>query len=164
MKLENQVTTLAQSKRLAELGINAKSGFYWVPWKASDFDGAFLAMGCNKGFVRVDEEGEVETLDAPTHYPAYTLSELLCMMLSYAGTLICPAELYLIKDRYNTRVAYMHDQLTEGGYGPTIKQPYKGLDENGDTEITASYNMLCSLLTTNLCTATECNNRLNQAI
>ncbi len=159
MKLENQVCTIEQAKRLKELGIDGGSHFYHVPWKASDFEGCFIGAKCDKGFYH-DLDGMVETFDAPEYYPAFTVAELGAMLPDQTKTNsnIEFAELFIKYDG-EWVVGYDVDMQTEGGYGATVKEAYRVM--YGETEAQARAAMLIHLLENNLTTASDCNNRLN---
>ena len=66
MKIENQVCTLEQAKKLYDLLIDGEAAFYW----------AYPTM--NSGW-RVYPSGCFSTDDGSEYYPAYTVSELQIM-------------------------------------------------------------------------------------
>jgi hypothetical protein len=145
MKITQQVCTLEQAIRLKELGVEQKSQLFFVPWKASDFDGCFIGAACDKGFYHC-LDGMVETFDAPIYYSAFSTSEL--------GILLPTGQFltgYILHDQWGC------------GYNP-IKQGLGGEFSHGvygDTEAQARAAMCIYLLEKKMITPEECNKRLS---
>ena len=82
MKLEKQVCTLSQAKKLTELGLNANSLFKWRE---------YLDEGLNLWQTAILFEGEtdddcIKYALADSSYPAFTDSELAVMLDAYYET------------------------------------------------------------------------------
>lgn len=91
MKIENQVCTLEQAKRLQELGVDAESVYYFSPWEYFDGETLFIGQKCDKGFFHC-LDGEVETFTAKEVYPAFTVAELGLMLPAGYDTMQTTAE------------------------------------------------------------------------
>lgn len=75
MKLEDQVCTFRQAKRLKELGINQKSLFYWK-------ENEIQTNICYKSFKETTER---ILLSCNKYYSAFTAAELVQMNKSCSG-------------------------------------------------------------------------------
>lgn len=163
MKIENQVCSLEQAKRLEELGITSKSLFYWIPWKAIDFDGVFIGQECDKGFVHI-LNGEVETLGAGECFPAFTAAELGVML---------PEEIDHPHNEHSSYyISYGFSDTPEGGIKGRAICWYEDNDlaphletlkiTSGETEAQCRAKMLIELLESKLITPEEVNKRLTE--
>lgn len=139
MRLEDQCCSLDQSKRLSELGIKAKSLFYWRE---------YLDENVNKwqAALLLDDKTDDESIKyslADSSYPAFTVAELGVMLptdyYSYAGD--------SCKDWYCLR----HGD--ESNYSK-----YEFAESPNEAQARAS--MLIYLLENNLTTSKEVNDKL----
>lgn len=88
MNLETQLCTLDQAKALHALGIKQVSLFYYIPWKAKEWNGTFIGMKCNKGFFHV-LDGEAETFSAGDEvYSAFGVTELGIILPPFFPTMV----------------------------------------------------------------------------
>lgn len=135
MKIENQVCTLEQAKRLKELGVEA------VPlyWHYCGF------MTEKHGIVQYDFVLRYNSAHAV--YPAFTVAELGAMLPLY----------YYSYEGDNGKEWYC---LYDGNESLYEKYEFT----NSKTEAEARAKMLIHLLETGEITATDCNNRLNSDI
>lgn len=140
MKLEAQVITKDQAKRLKELGINAEALWYWVYTKK---DGMYSTQAgvCHKEWAKEiigDNEGDEFDHEMAA---AYGVAELGVMLPAGYDTMFCTDGGWR---------GYNHD-----GYDFS-KSPYKY-----EAELRA--DMLISLLEDKLITPEDCNKRLLEA-
>ena len=143
MKIENQVCTLEQAKKLKELGVTAEPLFWYVididpitpldiiqKWQHSNFD------QCEKYSAFTVAELGVMLPDGKTIDPEYT-QIVTCRSYSDSSLYVCFCERVI------------------GDNEPTIEQ-------FGDTEAEARADMLIYLLENHLTTPEEVNKRLNK--
>lgn len=132
--LETQVCTLEQAKRLEELlGEDVESSLYWC-----NSGGTFhISAPCNKGFVTVDETGEVYTESGGEVYNAFTVAELGLML---------PASAKILK--------------TSPGFQFGVMKAYKKTWQTYKTEAEARAALLIHLLESGSIKAEEVNQRL----
>ena len=135
MNIEQQVCSLEQSKKLHELGVNAESKFWHVPWVASDCTTNFICQRCDKGYYH-SIEGEVETLDAPISYAAYTVAELGEMIAEIDNGNIDACSYY------NNHMGYWSGIISRIGMEPEIINS----DYEEDTEANVRAEMLIFLI------------------
>lgn len=143
MKLENQVCTLQQAKRLKELGITQDSFFYHIE---AFNDIAYMNKICQiKGFDNSTYSGQYI-------YSAYTTSEIGVMLpRKYVSE---KTQWEDISKKYICGVPYPDG---EDNYD------YSNNSQFGATEAEARAAMLIYLLENNLTTASEVNERLKNA-
>lgn len=160
MKIENQVCTLEQAKRLKELGIRQKSIFYYHD-KIKRIDERIKPNWGNSEFAGVQICNQKSLTQS-----AYTVAELGVML---------PDE---IPHRHTEHSDYYYmqsfsDVLSEGDAGKSVCMWYEDNDLDAELEVLNNYYicgkteaearaaMLIYMLENNLTTAEEVNNRLN---
>lgn len=142
MKLENQVCTLEQAKRLKELGVEGESAFYWR------FESGMRWRLAPRGYFDPEEEG-VET------YSAFTVAELGVMLPHEIGQGPYTPLLHIVmppteETEFNWCAAYVEDSIYETG----------PLWRDGETEAQARSALLIHLLESGSITAEGVNDRL----
>jgi len=153
MKLEDQVCTLEQAKRLEELlGEDIKSSFYWVDWY-----GWHIAQPCSKGFVYIDQDGKVYTETIKECFNAFTVAELGVMLQDsikkdWLGTMGHPVIGY--------HCSYIYEDKEFGETKSLCSFPHEQDPEFTKTEAQARAEMLIYLLEKELITAQEVKTRL----
>lgn len=137
MKLEDQVITKYQSKKLKELGINAEALWYWV-YPINDQVISSQYGVCHKDWaMQIIQENEGDWTDLEMA-SAYSVSELGVLLPSGYDTMHCSEKGWR---------GYDHD-----GNDFQI--------ETFRTEAECRAEMLIHLLQRNIVTAEECNKRL----
>jgi len=141
MKLENQVCTLEQAKRLKELGVCQDSQCYWRRSQVEHIDGVNSwpdQQTLREMIVEYDGAGEVGWQDRFEIYSAFTVGEL-GVMLGFS-----PYAVYLKKDN----IVFWHADYEHMPFGAF------------PTEAEAKAAILIHQLENNLITAAEINQRL----
>lgn len=148
MKLENQVCTLEQAKRLKELGIIGASAFYWAD-KANELRSKIEDVGMFNDHAMVIL---TENIKNDWCYHAFTVAELGVMM---------PQEVII---KAQTFYIGSNKSVSGNSFFCSLIERYKTnelIEFNCPSEAEARATMLIHLLQNNLTTATDCNNRLN---
>jgi len=148
MKIENQVVTIEQAKKLKELGVTAEPLFWYV----IDIDPITP--------LDIIQKWQHSNFDQCEKYPAYTVAELGVMLphfdnLSQMGGFVHLTEFDpSVQDGNPWYCVWEYDKDKENaGFGSEII--------DGETEAQARAAMLIYLLENNLTTAEEVNQRLN---
>ncbi len=148
MKLSKQVISLEQAKRLKELGVYGSALFYYEIFEVSgkeDYHLIYIGIGPfpnNHGFI-----------------PAYTVAELGEVLSSFKyETHGFPM---FLSDAHCDDFVAEKIKKWQCGYR-NAKNPEINTDTNAPTEAEARAAMLIHLLESNLTTAAEVNERLNQ--
>lgn len=137
MKLESQVCTLLQAKRLKELGIEQGSLFVYYDNMALKTDNGLLYY---KDTASYKEFGKVESRSAIRYYPAFTVAELGQML---------PDNHFSIRSTIDNVSGW--EYFKNGSLMPMV---------DAETEAECRAYILIHLLENNLVTASDCNKRL----
>jgi len=85
MKLENQLVSKELAKQMKELGFKQESLFYWVIVKKDKLiEEKFLVYKTYVGYI-FETGGECSSNYIKETYPAYTVAELVSMLLNISN-------------------------------------------------------------------------------
>lgn len=154
MKLENQVCSLEQGKRLKELGVEDNC---YLGWIIPPSNGVRVPIHGKDGEARLIERNTIMySGNGKDKYPAFTVAELGVMLLDYCGSHI--NGLYGYTPHPNNKfkwVADINDNWDKKPQPPSIAK--------GNTEAEARADLLIYLLENNLIEVTQVNERLKNA-
>ncbi len=153
MRIEQQVCTLEQAKKLKELGIEQDSMVAFAENSASKIEcgvtNELFEQHCKDYEISVHPGGFVESFEEQS-FCAYNVAELLCMM---------PERTSIDKGHKNYHAKYWWGDFMDGILRSV--KPNSWHQCAGDTAADALARLLIYLLEEKLITPEEVNNRLN---
>lgn len=160
MKLEDQVCTLEQAKKLKELGVMQESLFYWYKmphtkggdeyWETDEI--AYNPWFVNASFPEDESEGDTYFVDGTEQYSAFTVAEL--------GNLL-PYRLRDEEKRENPHLrVYRGESHWDVEYHTTFSRPFVKSREY-ENLADAMAHVLIHLLMKNIITINEINPKSN---
>jgi hypothetical protein len=148
MKIENQVISIEQAKRLTELCIECEAYFNWTYYHEIKYRKGYTMLTTPSNREAITDMGET--------YPAFTVAELGVMLPVKSG--IIGWEVWY-SDHLGTWQCTLRDLVKWKGGGDAPPIAY---ESEGDTMAEAMADTLIHCLETSLTTPQEINNRLKQ--
>lgn len=152
MKLQDQICTLEQAKKLRELGVDFYGLFVHYTNKVLTEDRGVILKEKTASWAAI---GEIKNGGVINYYPAFTSSELGIMLPETNGVMAFSTH---YNDHFGQWECELRDLVKwEGGES----MPPLAHEEEADTEAEARAAMLIHVLENKLATVEEINNRLN---
>jgi hypothetical protein len=158
MKLEDQVITKDQAKKIKELGITAEALWYWVYPKMEGMISTVVGVKPEHIALDILSDNEGDEFDHDMA-AAYSVAELGVILPGIINK--CRLTQWVITGQTDNNISYGM-QYRFRGDDPVNYGVFPSRSIFGDTEAKARANLIMALLEEKILTAEEVNNRLTK--